>query len=50
MEPAQLERMGKSIANSRVYICPNGSHLAMYDDQENYFRELLAFGKTVGRK
>ena len=49
MEPAQLERMGKSIPNSRVYICPNGSHLAMYDDQGNYFRELLAFAKTAGR-
>jgi proline iminopeptidase len=50
MEPAQLERMGKLIPNSRVYICPNGSHLAMYDDQENYFRELLAFGKSVGQR
>ena len=49
MEPAQLERMGKLMPNSRVYICPSGSHLAMYDDQENYFRELLAFLKPAGR-
>jgi proline iminopeptidase len=31
----------------RVYICPTGSHFAMWDDPENYFRELNRFIQEV---
>jgi proline iminopeptidase len=27
--------------------CPNGSHLAMYDDQATYFQGLIAFIRDV---
>jgi proline iminopeptidase len=42
MSVDDIRRMGKLIPKSRV-IVTNGSHLSMYDDQQNYFRELLRF-------
>ena len=30
-------------AKVRVYIAPNGAHFTMWDDTENYFRELNRF-------
>jgi proline iminopeptidase len=47
MNPADMKREGELIPNSRTYLCPNGSHMAMYDDHENYFRELIRFLKDV---
>jgi proline iminopeptidase len=38
-----IRRMGELIPKSRVAICEHGSHLAMYDDQEAYFRYLIDF-------
>jgi proline iminopeptidase len=38
-----IQKMGRLISNSRVAVCANGSHLAMYDDQQAYFDHLLAF-------
>jgi proline iminopeptidase len=35
------------IPNSRTYLCPNGSHMSMYDDQQNYFTSLIGFIKDV---
>jgi proline iminopeptidase len=31
----------------RIYLCPNGSHFSMWDDSENYFREVVRFLKGV---
>lgn len=47
MNPVDMRREGSLIPNSRTYICPHGSHLSMYDDQQNYFNNLLAFLKDV---
>jgi proline iminopeptidase len=47
MSPDDMKREGKLIPNSRTYLCPNGSHLAMYDDQQNYFTSLVGFLKDV---
>jgi proline iminopeptidase len=47
MNPDDMKREGQLIPNSRTYLCPNGSHLSMYDDQQNYFRELIRFIKDV---
>jgi proline iminopeptidase len=47
MNPADIRRMGSLIKGSRVEICENGSHMAMYDDQERYFKGLLAFLRDV---
>ncbi len=43
MDPRQLERMAKLLPQGRFHLCPQGSHLAMWDDQAAYFRGLLPF-------
>jgi proline iminopeptidase len=43
MDPTFLEMMAKRIPRGSSYICENGSHMAMYDDQEAYFGALLDF-------
>ena len=50
MDPAQMEGMAKKVQKGRYLSCPNGSHLAMYDDQEPYFNGLVAFIKDVDAK
>ncbi|MFN3590532.1 MAG: proline iminopeptidase, partial [Spirosomataceae bacterium] len=47
MNPEDMKREGRLLPNSRTYLCPNGSHLSMYDDQQNYFTNLIAFLKDV---
>lgn len=47
MNPEDMKKEGQLIPNSRTYLCPNGSHLSMYDDQQNYFTNLIAFLKDV---
>ncbi|GAA0747886.1 proline-specific peptidase family protein [Ideonella azotifigens] len=47
MDPEDLQRMAKMMPNARAEICPNGSHLAMWDDQDAYFGHLLRFLATV---
>jgi proline iminopeptidase len=43
MDPAHMEMMAGRLADGRYLHCPNGSHLAMYDDQETYFSGLVDF-------
>ena len=43
MNPQDVQKMGLLIPHSKVKICENGSHCAMYDDQENYFQAIHAF-------
>jgi proline iminopeptidase len=47
MNPADLRREAKLIPNSRLHICENGSHLAQWDDQEDYMAALVGFLKDV---
>ena len=43
MDPAHMEMMAGRLPNGRYLPCPNGSHMAMYDDQETYFAGLVDF-------
>jgi proline iminopeptidase len=43
MDPAYLEMMADRLPAGRYLYCPEGSHLAMYDDQQAYFAGLIAF-------
>ena len=43
MDPKFLETMAARLPRGSCYICENGSHMAMYDDQEAYFGALLDF-------
>jgi proline iminopeptidase len=47
MRPSDIEEMGRRMPNSRVSICENGSHLSMWDDQDNYFTALKTFLQDV---
>ena len=47
MRVSEIERMGKLIPHSRLSLCENGSHCAMYDDQETYFRDVVQFIQDV---
>ena len=47
MNPEDIKREGSLIPNSRTYLCPNGAHMSMYDDQQNYFSNLIGFLKDV---
>ena len=43
MDPKHMEWMSKQLPKGRYLYCPNGSHLAMYDDRQTYFAGLIGF-------
>jgi proline iminopeptidase len=43
MDPKHMEWMADAVANGRYLHCPNGSHMALYDDQSVYFEGLTRF-------
>lgn len=47
MDPAYMEAMAKKMPDARFLLCPQGSHMAMYDDQKTYFAGLVRFLKDV---
>ncbi|WPQ61299.1 proline iminopeptidase-family hydrolase [Chitinophaga sancti] len=47
MSPEGMKREAQLLPNSRLYLCPNGSHMSMYDDQQRYFTNLVGFLKDV---
>jgi len=49
MNPASMRKEGKLLPNSRTYLCPDGSHMSMYDDQQRYFNSLTTFLKEVNQ-
>jgi proline iminopeptidase len=50
LNPADTKKMGILIPHAHVFISQEGSHLCFYDDQENYFKELLHFLKNTDGK
>lgn len=47
MDPGHMEEMANAFPDGRYLYCPNGSHLAMYDDQQTYFEGLIDFIRDV---
>jgi len=47
MDPEHMRMMAGAVQKGRYLECPNGSHLAMYDDQLVYFQGLIEFIKDV---
>ena len=43
MDPAYMKKMADRIPHSTYVYLPEGSHMAMYDDQQRYFAGLTAF-------
>ena len=47
MNPAEMEEMSRLVQKGRYLFCPNGSHLAMWDDQEVFMGGVIGFIKDV---
>jgi proline iminopeptidase len=47
MEPAEMEKIAKRVKRGRYLFCPDGSHLAIYDDQKVYMSGLIQFIRDV---
>jgi proline iminopeptidase len=47
MDPAHMKMMAGAVRRGRYLYCPQGSHMAMYDDQERYVDGLIRFLRDV---
>jgi len=47
MDPAYMEMMAGKVQKGRYVYCPNGSHLALYDDPEVYIDGIVRFIRDV---
>lgn len=43
MDPEHMEWMSKQIPKGEYLYCPNGSHLAMWDDQQTFMNGVIQF-------
>lgn len=47
MDPKAMEEQSKMVQKGRYLYCPNGSHLAMWDDQQVFMNGVIQFIKDV---
>ena len=47
MDPNYMEWMSKQLPKGEFLLCPNGSHMSFYDDQQTYMNGLIKFIKSV---
>ncbi|MEO8998751.1 MAG: proline iminopeptidase, partial [Rhodanobacter sp.] len=47
MDPKYMTGMAKNLPHGQFLLCPKGSHMAMYDDQQVYFDGLIRFLRGV---
>jgi len=47
MEPAHMEQVAADLPQGRYLHCADGSHMAMYDDQETCMAGLVEFLTTT---
>jgi proline iminopeptidase len=47
MDPAHMEMMADRVQRGRYLHCPNGSHMAIYDDQAVYVEGVIRFVQDV---
>jgi proline iminopeptidase len=47
MDPKHMEWMAAQVKKGTFLLCPNGSHMSMWDDQEHYFPGVIQFIKDV---
>lgn len=50
MDPKAMEEQSKMVQNGSYLYCPNGSHLAMWDDQDIYMNGVISFIKKVDER
>ena len=47
MNPDHMKWMSTQVQNGRYLYCPEGSHLAMWDDQKNFYPGIIQFIRDV---
>lgn len=47
MDPEHMKWMSTQVQNGKYLYCPNGSHLAMWDDQKVFMEGVISFIKEV---
>jgi proline iminopeptidase len=47
MDPEHMRWVAGQVKNGRFLLCPNGSHMAMWDDQQTYMAGLIRFLEDV---
>jgi proline iminopeptidase len=47
MDPKHMEMIASKVQKGRYLHCPNGSHLAIYDDQQTYMSGVVQFLRDV---
>lgn len=50
MDPKAMEEQSKMVKNGSYLYCPNGSHLAMWDDQQVFMNGVIKWIKEVDNK
>jgi len=47
MDPAAMQRQSELVQNGQFLLCPEGSHLCMWDDRETFMNGVAAFIASV---
>jgi len=47
MDPEHMKWMSTAVQKGRFLLCPNGSHMCMWDDQKAYMNGLISFIRDV---
>ena len=47
MDPAHMKWMSGQVSHGKFLLCPDGSHLSMWDDQEHFFPGVIRFLRDV---
>lgn len=47
MDPEDMVKMARMMPRARSFVCPNGSHMCMWDDQAFYFDNLIGWLRTA---
>ncbi len=47
MDPEHMKWIANEVRNGSFLLCPNGSHMCMYDDQQTYMKGLIQWIKAV---
>ena len=50
MDPVHMKMMSQKLKQGSYLYCPKGSHMAMYDDQQTYFKGLIGFLQKTDKK
>ncbi|WP_242581753.1 proline iminopeptidase-family hydrolase [Hymenobacter telluris] len=49
MDPEHMRRIASQVQNGTALICPNGSHMSLYDDQQTYMSGLTKWIVSVNK-